>query len=519
MGSDEQLRSLLHALSSAPPGGVVELPSGRFVLELPLEIRKGLHIRADGVTLVAPEGQAALKISAAEPVVVEGLRIEASTAPGVESANGKLTLRSIDLCGPGYTPEREGMHGVWARGGELVVHGGSFSGFDYGVCVDAGADARLEGVVARQNDGGIAVKGNARGFLARVTCEENRLGVVFHEGGGGEVSLSTLSKNREAGVAIIEDAEVTVTDCIAEDNGADGVYAAGGGGVVSIVRNVIRRSGRHGIYVGGQFAGQLVGNVIDVSGRIGIWAHESSSGEARHNFVSRSQENGFQTVGMDLRDNVSLRNSWGGVAITDGSTGTAAYNLAARNEQNGLFITDEPKPTVAHNELIENKYNGIICSKGSAGVVRRNYCARNEYSGITVADDAEPLVEDNTLEGNEVNGFCALGESQPVVRNNLALENACDGFRLDDSSRAVLEGNIARENQEDGISILKRAAPTVRGNQCIENSDAAIRVVGDDARPKLAKNRFVDNGDDEVVRVEAPDEDEDADDDDDEAED
>lgn len=504
--SDDEVSDAIERASS---GSTIELASGRYTLQKTLLIEKAVTIRARAVTLVAPKGQVALRVSAKQPVTLDGLRVEASTKSGIEVAGGAVTLRGCVVEGPGYDEKRDGSHGVHLKGGEHVVENGTFSGFDCGVCVDERANARVEGALANENDAGIGVTGGASATVQRVTCEKNRLGVAFYEGGKGDVSESTLLGSRGFGVFIGGDTTASVTGCLARDSELDGFHVSSGKGKAKLARNVSRNSKRHGIYVGAEFEVEVTGNVVDGCGRIGVWADKGARGRIRHNFVSRCKETGFDASGgkVLLRDNVSLRNGYAGFGFGASSESLAEFDFAQKNEQDGIYVTGSAQPTISYNELVDNHHNGILVAEKATPAVRGNYCASNDWSGLTVADKAKPVVEDNTFDGNSVNGLTACDSSQPIVRNNVSVENECDGFRLDDKTRALLEGNVARENQEDGISILAKAAPTVRNNRCIENSDAAIRIVGDGAKPKLEKNRFEDNGEDEVVRVDADDDD------------
>ena len=338
------LSLLLAALANAGPGTALELAPGRYVLERPLLFDTGLLLRAHGVTLVAPAGEVAVRVTTPQPVVIEGLRIEASSKTAIEVTNGALTLRSCILCGPGYVKELDGAHGVHLIGGEGTIEAGIFSGFDCGICVAQSANARIDRLVARENDIGIGATSGGHALIRQAASEENRVGVAFYDGGRGEISHSILSRNKRSGGYVNGETHVTIRECLAAGNQLDGLHASAGNGSVNFVRNVVRASGRHGIYVGGEFKVQIAGNAVEGSGRVGIWADANASGEVRHNFVAQSAENGIDSVGATLRANVSIRNGYAAYAFGGTSTAKALFNFGARSKQNGAFVTGQATP-------------------------------------------------------------------------------------------------------------------------------------------------------------------------------
>lgn len=304
----------LEQIAAAPADAVVEIPSGRHELEAPIALERGVELRAQGATIVAPKGATALVVRTTSPVCIHALDVEGSRASAIEAKNAKLTLRSCTVIGPGYSKKIDGCHGIDARGGELLVEGGSYSGYDSSIHVTDRATAHVDSALLRDSSVGICVTGAAHAFITNTTSEANVHGVAIDKQGSGVVTGCVLSGNREVGGLFQGVIDVEVSGNLAEKNGLDG-FNVNGSGSAKLARNQARNNGRHGIYLGGTLAVEVFGNLVSDNRRIGIWAHGTTTGTARHNWAVANGEHGFDSNGVDLVENVALRNTWSGFGI------------------------------------------------------------------------------------------------------------------------------------------------------------------------------------------------------------
>lgn len=118
----------------------------------------------------------------------------------------------------------------------------------------------------------------------------------------------------------------------------------------------------------------------------------------------------------------------------------------------GIFAAGTSKPLIFDNLFLENKGNGIFLANNAKGEICHNQFRGNQYA-IALNESASPLIAHNRIEANQVGVFIAK-QTRPMMRRNLIANNTEVGVVIsgeaDPNFGAPQDpaGNIFRGNGE-----------------------------------------------------------------------
>jgi parallel beta-helix repeat protein len=136
--------------------------------------------------------------------------------------------------------------------------------------------------------------------------------------------------------------------------GRDGVHLSGAaaGASANIERNIIRKTGRHGIHLDHNSVGRIGGNTIEDVPGIGIDVNESSV--ARIGYLI-----------FDLLPNTIRNTGNHGMLISRGSSARIIGNTVSGSKRSGIVVNRNSQADVIGNTLSGNAENGLTVTHGS----------------------------------------------------------------------------------------------------------------------------------------------------------
>ena len=411
-----------------------------------------IHLQSPLPTIVNPvtlDGSTQPGFSEAPLIILDGT-FAGSSADGLEIAGGDSTVRDLVI------------HGFQGSGIVLTGAGGNVVSGDY-----IGTD--LTGAFAFANgQRGIYVNASSNNTIGGATAGSGNVisdsvwtGILITSGSGNviegnkigtDVSGTKALGNEGFGVRLIDATQNQI------------------GGTSPSARNVISANERAGVSLDLNSTGNVLqGNYIgtDVSGSAAL-----GNDQRGVEIISASNN----TIGGTAAGagNVISANSWSGVALVGGTSGTVVQHNFIGTDITGTHAL----PNGANGILISAANNNTI---GGATLHTANLISGNSASGIFIdGGSAGNQVQGNYI-GADISGAAALGNGQRGIVINGASNNEIGG--TDEGSGNLISGNTwagvwigntAADNQVQGNLI----GTDKTGDHALGNGASGVRITG-----------------------------------------
>jgi serine/threonine protein kinase len=365
------------------PGGVVlEGVSGPAIL---LGARSAsLH----GLTLKAPEGEAALRVTAGTSLL-GGCVLEGSSA-GIEVASGAAP-RFVDC-----TIRGAGGSGVViAEGGQARLQGGVVERFrESGILVNPGAQVFLNGVQVGPGEGvGLRVRARAQGVVEDGVFTANSGAVEVESEGRVQLTRSRLLDSRFAGLLALERSHAVLEACDLGNHTCSGAHVLAGANVIFRQCRLVANAG-FGLSIMDRGLATLDGCVIQANGGAGLLIHHGATVQARGCTISEGRSMGVDCDegGQAVLDACEISGNAGpGVQVEPGGSLLLVHCTLKDGRDTGLLLLEDSQATLEECVVHRNARGGILLAKDAADPVMRG--ANRIEDGFHRVDGGGQLVK------------------------------------------------------------------------------------------------------------------------------
>jgi uncharacterized repeat protein (TIGR01451 family) len=335
------------------------------------------------------------------------------------------------------------------------------------------------GEVGLQIDGGSGtiVSNNYIGTsLAGTSAIGNGTGVSIDSASGNTIGTTTagnlITGNNGLGISIS-----SADDTIVRNNNV-GLAADGDTGIGNAVHGIWVDNSTN-VDIGGVNAGE--GNVISFNGQDGIAMDTVTNSRIYGNTI------GLNATGTAARGNAGMGVTvFQSTNVTVGTTG-GGRNVISGNSFGGIAIPDGSGHTIENN-LVGTNAAGTA-AEGNLGI------------GIEIISSDNNTVRSNVLSGNDGHGIeVVFGSTGTIIHSNIiglsadqstALANGADGVNVCDGAAnttvgsVALGGNVISGNTENGIGVEPTAllGNTWAANSIYGNTLLGIDLLRDGATP------------------------------------
>lgn len=441
------LRAAIMEANTTPTVDFVEFSLGLIVIDIvgtPLPtITAGLWI--DATTAPGYNSAAASTLDAPPSVYINGSSLTGTTADGIRSLN----TDNLDVRGLGIINFPD--NGIELNNGEPTIIDSNWIGIT------------RTGGVAGNGGAGVYLNNFDRATVGRrlTTSPDPTRGNV-------------ISNNGEAGIYLI-----LGQDAVIAGNwiGSDPVGSADFG------------NGSHGVHLVGP--NNRVGGILNASDRGNVIENNSGAGVYT------------QTGGQWIQANDIRFNGGGGIVLNGGSsrigyTNPDLGNVVVENSGHGIVIGNEfasSSNLVQNNISVNNTGRGMMISSGSNNEVRDNSFAVNADDAIRI-DGADTLVRSNEIGLIDDGVFGNGGNGVVLNNNNNTVEfNVIGGISDDGVDIFGGSGNQVRDNQigmrpdgsdigvgNAGVRVRNGTSGTIVSNNNIGNNFDGVALEGSGAR-------------------------------------
>jgi predicted Ser/Thr protein kinase len=335
----------------------------------PALVLQARSVTLRGLTLQAPPGEAALRIT--------------SGAPVIETCVLKGSRAAAELVGAGAAPvfkdcrvETEGPFGIVVGSGTFVrIEGGTVQGFrEAGLDGGPGAQVSLLNVVVGPG-AGTSLRVGPRGQATLDGC------TLTAEGGGLELAAQARSqlndcrilKSRFAGVLALEQGHAMLESCDILGHACSGVHVLEGANVVLRQCRLVGNAG-FGLSVLARGLATLEGCTVQANGGAGLLIHHGATVQARNSAFSEGKGLGVDCAegGQGVLEACEISgNAGAGVQIEPGGSLLLVRCTLQEGRDTGLLLLEDSAVTLEECVLHRNARGGILLARDAADPVFR----------------------------------------------------------------------------------------------------------------------------------------------------
>lgn len=328
---------------------------------------RGVNLR--GLTLQAPSGAAALRISGGAP------RIDACTIQGESSG--------VELDGAGTSPSfrdcaflTEGPVALHAAAGTFArIEGGRIQGFlGAGVDVEAGAQVTLQGVMLGPGAGvGLRVRSRGQATLDGCILSAGAGAVEVGEDGRVQLSHCRLMDSRFAGLLALEHSQAVLESCDLGNHACAGVHVLAGANVVLRQCRLMGNAG-FGVSIMDRGLATMEGCLVQANGGTGLLIHHGATVQARNCVFSEGRSLGVDCAegGQGVLDACEISgNAGAGVQVEAGGSLLLVRCTLKEGRDTGLLLLEDSQVTLEECVVHRNARGGILLAKEAADPVLR----------------------------------------------------------------------------------------------------------------------------------------------------
>lgn len=399
-----EFATLEAAVRAAPPGAIVELPSGRvdgpaegsLVLDRPITLR-GQGAFRTVLRFAAREGPPVVLLRG-PGARLEGLAIEGGRQ-GVAVEGGEHVLVGVAL-------RKQWMAAVRLSAGALTLEDGEVLGTGHGV----------EGLGVEASGGRLTLRRVLFRYAGRRALELTRTVALLED--------LDIAGNRVSGVQILDGAEVRMVRGRVIGNRGAGLFAAA---ARVRVEDVWFEHNEFGVLA-------ARGARVDLSGgelqdhRVAAYALVNATGSVRRAVIRRGGSEGGisvlqSTARVVLEDNRLIEPGPHGVHLTRAqvilrNNRIEGARLDSTHGFGDAVYAQESELLLEGNALSGNRGSGLALQQSAAQLVD-NDLSGNGRTGLTAFNRSEARLQGNTLEGNEVGLLVAEGSRVQLAGNRL----------------------------------------------------------------------------------------------------
>ncbi len=328
---------------------------------------RGVSLR--GLTLQAPTGSAALRISGG--------------APRIETCLLKAGASCAELDGTGTSPvfrdctfQAEGPVGLQAAAGTLArIEGGRIQGFlRAGVDVGAGAQVTLQGVMLGPGEG-VALKVRNRGQATLDGCilSAEAGSVEVEEDARVQLSHCRLMDSRFAGLLALEHSQAVLESCDIGNHVCAGVHVLAGANVVLRQCRLMGNAG-FGVSIMDRGLATMEGCLVQANGGTGLLINHGATVQARNCVFSEGRSLGVDCSegGQGVLDACEISgNAGAGVQVEAGGSLLLVRCTLKEGRDTGLLLLEDSQVTLEECVVHRNARGGILLAKEAADPVLR----------------------------------------------------------------------------------------------------------------------------------------------------
>lgn len=325
VGGKGAYRSIGQALQTAPPGATLRIVAGTYRESITLD--KPVSLVAQGDVQISPPGDWCMRVTAANGVVVQGLKFQAKPGTCLRIGPGSATLDNVQVGGsPTIGAVLEGAATV----NRLVVEGAA----QYGLVIASDSTATVRGATVRSS--GVA-------------------GILVHERASPEIADSIVTDSRGSGIVVAAEARPRINGNKFEGSAFAAIEVIDRA-QPEVRKNQITGGKQAGVFVHGNAAGTFEENQISKTALSGIVV-EGGEPLFRGNHVSEAGEHGIYVSGAakpKLEQNTVTRSSGHGLAADGTSSAQASRNTFVANRQPQIARTNSAEIQSVDNTVREN---------------------------------------------------------------------------------------------------------------------------------------------------------------------
>jgi F-box protein 11 len=342
-----------------------------------------------GLTLQAPAGSTALRISGGAPLIENCIMKADASCAELDGAGASPVFRDCVFLA-------EGPVGLHAEAGTLArIEGGRIQGFlRVGVDVGAGAQVTLQGVVLGPGEG-IGLKARSRGQATLDGCSLSAEAgsVEVEEDARVQLSHCRLLDSRFAGLLALEHGHAVLESCDIGNHACAGVHVLAGANVVLRQCRLMGNAG-FGISVMDRGLATMEGCLVQGNGGAGLLIHHGATVQARNCVFSEGR-----SLGVDCSE--------GGQGVLDVCEISGNAGAGVQVEAGGSLL-------LVRCTLKDGKDTGVLLLEDSQVTLEECVCHRNARGGILLAKEAaDPILRG----GNRIeDGFLRADGGGNLVR-------------------------------------------------------------------------------------------------------
>ncbi|TET89923.1 MAG: hypothetical protein E3J35_08450 [Methanomassiliicoccales archaeon] len=410
--------------------------------------------------------------TSSNPFVIEGWEINASSTDGIRIMNttSHFIIRNV------------------------YVHSGVMDPFDFhrGIALYNASNARLENVIATNNDDGIRlyrsrnvsvenceILSNGAGITvwfsedANITIAHNNVsrngrGIYTFAIGNVTISQNNLTENREA-ARIYSSSNTTVMDNRVFSNANYGIAVDKASNIV-VVNNTISKSGAAGLYLSSATRVSVASNTFTSDGILMFGDRVSHFNS--HTIESDNTVNGKQIEYYKNCSSLEFDDFQGGQLLVANCTSVRVTNSTIQNTAAAIGLAFIGDATVSNNSISDN-YFGIYLSRFDNASIIGNTLDNNTGSGIGLAWGYEGYVSGNQIQSSR--GITLSLSSNVTVTENSISMSSFKGIYLYGTRYSTIARNEVTGTQE-GIRLWLSENNTVDDNRLLSNEESGIHV-------------------------------------------
>jgi parallel beta-helix repeat protein len=404
-------------------------------------------------TFIANEGLPGNGTSAA-PYIIEGLSIDARTAPGIgiQNTNAYLIIRNCTIEG--------GMPSHFTNGISLRyvtnvhVNNNTVTNNYRGINLQYSNHNTMTGNLALNNEFGIDLQSscNYTTLAANNVSYNTRSGISLESSYNNILTRNTASYNAESGIDLDDSDNTTLDRNTASYNNWAGIRLSGS--------NHNMFSGNM-MYGAGLRVSSSYDNRIDPSNRVNAKA-------------VRYYEN---TPGVHLSGESNV-----GQVILLNCDDSLIEGLFISQISTGITVIGSDNCSILDNTVTDCYYHGIWLQNSNNNTITGNYASYYNGAGISLRDSCYNTLAANNVSYNTGSGIHLYDSLNNTLARNTVTNNGDSGIRLTGSNNTLIV-NYVSHNTGIGIEIHSYSGffidpgnnhTTLAGNTVINNSNYGI---------------------------------------------
>jgi len=213
------------------------------------------------------------------------------------------------------------------------------------------------------------------------------------------------------GIRFITTRNSEVSGCVITDSGWHGISLETSSNNNTVYNNIIKGSGRNGIFVTYSNDNAVFGNKISNGGATsygGIYIHYGEYCTVENNHIENYTDYGIITG--------------------DGHYSKIYGNQVKYSNSQGIFIDNTKHASVELNTVYKNGGNGILVNKDEGSIIGENIVRENDLHGIHISATAG------------VGNFTII-TSNSVISNSQSSNSTYDGIKITDATDVIITSN------------------------------------------------------------------------------